>query len=111
MSTAQRVANAVMDCEGVAFDGCHKVYVLMDKEQVEKMRGYGYGVDTESDGSYLLTTDDHKRSELLTIVKEWYRKSCSLKFIQSIATVPGDEEGDSPQDEYDNLIPQGGYWR
>ena len=47
MSLGENVMKAVMDCEGVAFDGCHKVFILMDKEQVEKMRGYGYGDKTD----------------------------------------------------------------
>lgn len=109
MSTSENVTKAVMDCEGIAFDGCHKVYVLMDKAQVEKMREYGYGSnDGETGDSCLITVDEMKRSEMLTLVKEWYRTSCALKFVQSIATVP---EGENPNDGFTNLVPQGGYWQ
>lgn len=108
MSTSWRVAEAVMDCEGAAWDGCHKVFVLMDKDQVEKMAlEYGYGQD---ETSFLVTAEDSKRSDILAMVKEWYQKSCPLKFVQSIATDPGPEDG-VPVDDYVNLVPQGGYWR
>jgi hypothetical protein len=35
--------------KAIAFDGCHKIYVLMDNEQVTKMTGYGYGDDGYDD--------------------------------------------------------------
>ena len=101
----ERVTTAIMDCEGVAFDGCHKVYILMDKEQVEKMRGYGYGnkTDFEKGDSRLVTTDDVPRSEMFMLVKDWYRESCMLKFITSVATDGGD-------DEFGNVISQEQRW-
>jgi hypothetical protein len=106
MSTREQVIKAVMDCEGVAWDGCHKVFVLMDKEQVERLRHYGYGdkTDVENGDSRLETADTMKRSEMYALVKEWYDQSCMLKFVQSIAT------GDAGE-EYGNLVPQSGYWR
>ena len=106
MSRSEAVTKAVMDCEGVAFDGCHKVYVLMDKEQVEKMRGFGYGdkTDFEKGDSRLVTADDMKRSEMFALVREWYEQSCLLRFISSVAT-------DGGEDEFGDLIPQTGYWR
>ena len=93
---------AVQDAKAIAFDGCHKIYVLMDNAQVEKMRGYGYGDD---DGSFLITADEVTKSEMLYILKDWYDGSCSLKFINSVATVDGD-----PNEGFEDLIPQGAEW-
>jgi len=107
MSTGtERVTTAIMDCEGVAFDGCHKVFILMDKAQVEKMRGIGYGnkTDFEKGDSRLVTADVVRRSTLYQLVRDWYIESCELKFIQSIRT------GD-PDDEFGNVISQEQRWR
>ena len=93
---------AVQDAKAIAFDGCHKIYVLMDDAQVEKMRGYGYGDD---EGSFLITIDQVRKVEMLDILKNWYAGSCSLKFINSVATVDGD-----PNEGFEDLIPQGAEW-
>ena len=73
------VATTVRYAKGIAFDGCHKIYICMDDEQVSQMRGYGYG---END-SYLIT--DQSES-WLTVVQGWYEKSCGLKFIEAVST-------------------------
>jgi hypothetical protein len=93
---------AVQDAKAIAFDGCHKIYVLMDDAQVEKMRGYGYGDD---DGSFLVTADEVRKVEMLDILKNWYEGSCSLKFINGVSTVDGD-----PNEGFVDLIPQGAEW-
>ena len=107
MSTGtERVATAIMDCEGVAFDGCHKVFILMDKAQVEKMRSIGYGdrTDIEKGDSRLVTVEDSPRSAMFQLVRDWYIQSCELKFIQSIRT--GDDK-----EEFGNVISQEQRWR
>ena len=95
---------AVQDAKAIAFDGCHKIYVLMDDAQVEKMRSYGYGDD---DGSFLITADEVRKVEMLDILKNWYEGSCSLKFINGVSTVP---EGTDPNEGFTDLIPQGADW-
>jgi len=85
--------------KGIAFDGCHKIYVLMDNEQVEKMTTYGYGDD---DGSYLLTADKMSKAEMLDTLERWFADSCSLRFINAVSTVDGD-----PNEGFTDLIPQG----
>ena len=107
MSTGtERVTAAIMDCEGVAFDGCHKVFILMDEAQVEKMRSIGYGdkTDIEKGDSRLVWAEDTPRSEMFMLVKDWYRQSCELKFIQSI-------KSDGDQEEFGNVISQEQRWR
>lgn len=91
--------------KGIAFDGCHKIYVLMDKEQVEKMTGYGYGVD---EGSYLLTADKMSKAEMLDTLENWFAESCSLRFIHGVSSVP---EGTDPNEGFTSLIEQGADWR
>src|SRR5699024_8346322 len=39
---------------GIAWDGCHTIYVLMDQPPVEQMRQYGY---TAGDSSLVHVTD------------------------------------------------------
>lgn len=107
MSTGtERVTKAIMDCEGVAFDGCHKVFILMDKAQMEKMRRLGYGdrTDIEKGDSRLMWAEDTPRSEMYDLVKEWYAKSCELKFIQSIKST-------DDQEEFGNIVSQEQRWR
>lgn len=91
--------------KGIAFDGCHKIYVLMDNEQVEKMTGYGYGVD---EGSYLLTADKMSKAEMLDTLETWFAESCSLRFIHGVSSVP---EGTDPNEGFTSLIEQGADWR
>jgi hypothetical protein len=90
--------------KGIAFDGCHKIYVLMDKEQVEKMTGYGYGVD---EGSYLLTADKMSKAEMLDTLENWFAESCGLRFINAVSSVP---EGTDPNEGFSDLIAQGADW-
>lgn len=84
--------------KGIAFDGCHKVYVLMDDQQVELMREYGYG----EDDSLLHTSDDLTAPQMLAKLHNWFDDSCGLRFVQAIETVEG-----NPNDGFTSLIPQG----
>ena len=36
------VEERVQEAKAIAFDTCHKIYLLMDDEQVALMRTYGY---------------------------------------------------------------------
>jgi hypothetical protein len=73
-----KVEDAVFECKGIAFDTCHKIYVLMDDEQVALMREYEY--------EEIRTTDDQTPSEMMDTLRDWFDKSCGLKFIQGVAT-------------------------
>ena len=85
----EEVRDALPDAEGICWDGCHKIYILMDEGEVEAMRECGYEV--------LNVTDDS-----LTTLQEWYDRSCFLKFVYAIRTVDG-----NPNDGSTRLIPQG----
>ncbi len=83
------VRNAVQDAAAITWDGCHKIYVLMDYGQVDKMHEYGYKMDYGS------------ADEMFDLLSEWYDDSCGLRFISAMRTTDGPEEG------YAVLIPQG----
>ena len=59
----------------VAFDGCHKIYLNMDKQQTDQMIGYGYKFMVG--GSFLDKQD---------AVFRWYEDSCVLRFIDAVFT-------------------------
>lgn len=82
--------------DSIAFDGCHKVYVLMDEAQTTEMRGYGYGSD---DPSYLQPVTDP--DEALATIQAWFYGSCGLEFVNAVRTVSG-----NPNDGFTQLIPQ-----
>ena len=93
------VEDGVRDAKGIAFDGCHKIYVLMDHNQMHQMKSYGYG---EDNNDYLIYSTQMSAEEMFATVKQWYEDSCALKFVQAVSTVEGDaNEG------FENLIEQG----
>ena len=76
------------EAKGIAFDTCHKIYVLMDQEQVDLMRSYGYG--DENDPDSLLTSYQLTPREMSNKVVEWFLGSCGLRFISAVYS---DERG------------------
>lgn len=94
MVSFDKVETALETAKGIAWDTCHKIYVLMDEDQVELMRKYEY--------DKVHSIVDISKESMLELLKDWYASSCSLRFIQSIRTTsPDDEDGG-----YDNLISQ-----
>lgn len=89
------VEQALLDgAKGIAFDTCHKIYVLMDDEQMAQMKEYEYDP--------LIPAEGHTTDELLGMLMEWYDDSCMLRFIQSVRT-----NHDDPNAGFGDLIPQG----
>ena len=78
MRNPDLIYNRVNDCKGIAWDTCHKIYILMDSEQVDLMKGYGYDP--------LITTDQMSTDEMFLLVEDWYDSSCSLRFIDAVST-------------------------
>ena len=68
----------ISEAEAIAWDNCHKIYLLMDTEQVELMRGYGYDP--------IITNEELNPDDMFSLVQEWYENSCSLRFIQAVST-------------------------
>lgn len=78
MKNPDLVYERISKAEGIAWDTCHKIYLLMDSEQVELMRGYGYDP--------LITADQMSADEMFELVEDWYESSCSLRFIDAVST-------------------------
>jgi len=87
------VAYELEQAKGIAWDTCHKIYVLMDDEQVALMREYEYDP--------LITSDEMSDGEMLDKIIEWYDQSCGLRFVSAVTTNLTD-----PNDGFVNLIPQ-----
>ena len=90
------VAERVQDAKAIAFDNCHKIYLLMDDTQVAVMNDYGYDP--------LITNAEATPEQMLELLKEWFEGSCGLRFIQAVTTYPK-----NPNLGFENLIAQGEY--
>jgi len=86
------------NAKGIAFDGCHKIYVLMDDEQMALMKEYGYG---EHNPNYLISSDQLDPAEMATVAMMWYKDSCGLRFIQAVNSKPK-----NPNDGFIDIIGQ-----
>ena len=85
------------EAKGIAFDGCHKIYVLMDDEQMELMKEYGYGVDNPN---FLISASQLDPAEMATVAMTWFKDSCGLRFIQGVRT------DENPNDGFFDIIAQ-----
>lgn len=90
------VKDRIVDARGIAFDTCHKIYVLMDVEQMVKMKEYEYDP--------LISDSEMSADEMFDTVKKWYADSCGLRFVQAVSTMP---EGTDANDGFEVLIEQG----
>lgn len=80
--------------KGIAFDGCHKIYILMDDEQMAEMKAFGYDP--------LIPAEGNTPEELLETIRDWYEDSCSLRFVQAVHT-----NHEDPNAGFVSLIDQG----
>ena len=92
-----KVEEYLENAKGIAFDTCHKIYVLMDDEQMVAMKGYGYDP--------LISAEDYTANEMLTTIMDWYEDSCGLRFVQAVYT-----NNDDPNEGFVSLIEQGAEW-
>ena len=84
------VEAAVRVAHLVAWDGCHKIYLAMDEPKAEWFATH-----------YEETSRGHW-GDMLTLVRDWFSRSCSLRFVNSVTT-----NLDDPNAGYLSLIPQG----
>jgi hypothetical protein len=89
-----KVALMCEAAEGIAFDTCHKIYVLLDGAQMEQMKEYGYDP--------LISSGEMTPEEMYGKIRDWYAESCMLRFVSAVRTVKGD-----PNEGFIDLIPQG----
>lgn len=92
-----KVEVAVEMAKGIAFDTCHKIYVLMDDEQMAQMKEWGYDP--------LLSSEDLTPAEMLETIRTWFASSCGLRFVQAVRT-----NHDDPNEGFISLIGQGDEW-
>ena len=90
------VKERVADAKAIAWDNCHKIYLLMDDEQVELMRGYGYDP--------LITSDEATPEQMFWLLEKWFYGSCMLRFIDAVST-----NHDDPNLGFETLIGQGDF--
>jgi len=93
MVDAFEILEYTQEAKGIAFDTCHKIYILMDDEQMDLMRTYGYDP--------LISSDELDPEELANKVVEWYEESCALRFINAVYT-----NQENPNDGYIQVVPQ-----
>ena len=72
------VVAAVPGARGIAWDTCHKIYVLLDDGEVDLMREIGYDP--------LISSAEADPEQMLATLQDWYERSCPLRFINSVAT-------------------------
>lgn len=82
------VEAVVGEAKAIAWDGCHKIYLALDDGQVALFESYGYA----EDGSVMIYARHASPSEMLTYLHNWYDQSCSLRFIDAVASVPRGED-------------------
>ena len=82
------------EARGIAFDTCHKIYILMDDDQMKQMAEYGYDP--------LISADEMSADAMYDKVQEWYEESCGLRFVNAVRTNLAD-----PNAGFTDLIPQG----
>jgi len=87
------VRERIPEAKAIAWDTCHKIYLLLDDEQVEVMRGYGYDP--------LITSEEATPDEMMRTLEEWYDNSCSLRFINAVRT-----NHENPNAGFEQLIEQ-----
>ena len=89
----EKLDSFTRDAKAIAWDTCHKIYVLMDDEQVELMRSYGY--------DELLTSDELTAEEMSKRVVEWFENSCCLRFVSAVST-----DIENPNDGFVSIVSQ-----
>lgn len=72
------VREKLSHAKGIAWDTCHKIYVLMDDEQMKLMAEYGYDP--------LIKAEESDLEELFVRIDDWWENSCALRFIEAVST-------------------------
>jgi hypothetical protein len=68
--------------KGIAWDTCHKIYILLDDEQMALMKQYEYDP--------LISATEMSEREMFDTIQEWWESSCGLRFINAVQTHPTD---------------------
>lgn len=90
-----KVAEYAERARGIAWDTCHKIYILMDDEQMRLMAEYGYDP--------LISADEMSPADMHRTINQWYEDSCELRFVSAVRSVADDED---PNLGFEDIIPQ-----
>lgn len=93
MSSREAVRPFVKQAHSIAWDGCHKIYLLLDERQTDLMVTYGY--------THLIRTEGRKRGEILDQIMQWYKESCPLKLVDAVRSSASHSD-----DEFICVVPQ-----
>ena len=91
------VEDYLNDCKGIAWDTCHKIYILMDDKEMELMASYGYDP--------LIYANTTTPNEMLYTLIDWYDSSCMLRFIEAVKT-----NLENPNAGFISVVEQGEEW-
>ena len=83
----------------VAWDGCHKIYIGMDEQELEWLRENYASTDNSTSQTF-----EGSVGEMLQMVATWWTQSCPLRFIYAVYT---NEE--NPNEGFVSVIEQGAY--
>lgn len=93
----ERVLAALDGAAGVAWDGCHKVYILAAPETVAYMRDLDY--------PHVVVRGAVPDGVLYEVVSDWWDRSCGLRFVDAVAPAGG-----KPAGVFTAVIGQGDDW-
>lgn len=78
MIKSDLIKDRLESAKGIGWDGCHKIYILMDDDQMDVMQNYGYDP--------LISSDLFTPNQMFKITQKWWDQSCGLKFISAVST-------------------------
>lgn len=101
-TTDQKLQEALSKAVGLAFDGCHKIYVILDDDQFQLQEEYGYG---EGGTELIAIGSEAGRKRAARTVREWFDESCGLRFVSAVRM-----DHDNPNAGYSDIVAQGDDW-
>ena len=84
MANFDLVWENIGEAKAITWDTCHKIYLLMDNEQVAEMRELEYDP--------IITAEQMTPNEMLETIKRWFDESCALRFVSAVSTMPDGED-------------------
>jgi hypothetical protein len=102
MADAFDILEYTKEAKGIAFDTCHKIYILMDDEQMNLMKQYEYDP--------LISSDEMDAEEMANTVLKWYEESCGLRFIQAVHTSTPENPSEGFVDVVSQFENNENYW-
>ena len=93
--TLSAVKEALTTAKAISWDGCHKIYVLMDNESAAEQEALGYSVKP----AQLFV--GMEPGAAFAVVEHWLNVSCGMRFVYAVTAAKG-----APNDGFTRLIGQ-----